>query len=158
MPSMMPMEASSFLTPKDIGGVDGWWEADSITGLADAENITAWSDSSSAGNNLTAPANVPTYRTNVINGFPVARFVKASTQGLRADTIQAAQIPITFAAVVNLVSLTSGNTIFGSSNGNGLNYQVAATGALRFAINNASFHSLSTTLLSITTWYVVVST
>ncbi len=49
MPSMMPMEGSSFRSPYDISGLDGWWEADSITGLADGAAVSPWNDSSYAG-------------------------------------------------------------------------------------------------------------
>lgn len=53
-----------------------WLEADRIIGLSDGDPIATWLDASQGGNNATqaVAGKRPTYKTNIINGKPVARF------------------------------------------------------------------------------------
>lgn len=62
--------------PSDISGLKLWLKADAITGLVDGNSVTTWNDSSGLGNNATqsTAANKPTYKTNIIGGYPVVRF------------------------------------------------------------------------------------
>ena len=55
-----------------------WLAADNITGLADGNDITTWTDGSGNSNDLSQPdANFkPIYKTNILNGLPAVRFNK----------------------------------------------------------------------------------
>lgn len=62
--------------PSDVSGIWGWWAASSITGVANGGGFVTWPDLSGSGNNLIAGTGITsaiTYRTNIINGFPVVR-------------------------------------------------------------------------------------
>lgn len=62
-------------SPDDISGLTLWLKADAITGLSDGDNLSTWTDQSTAGNDATAPAGKePTYETNELNSLPVVRF------------------------------------------------------------------------------------
>ncbi len=112
MPSLMPMESNSFRTPNDIGGIDGWWEANSITGLANGAGVASWPDDSGAWKQPGLTANQPTCQANVVNGLPIVRFVSASLNNFSCDGIKPEQKPITFAAVLQLPSLPPHRVIF----------------------------------------------
>lgn len=71
-----PVSAAAF-APTDIAGLTLWLKADAITGKSDGDPIASWLDSSGLGNNAAqvgADATRPTYKTNIVNGKPVARF------------------------------------------------------------------------------------
>ncbi|MCK4700799.1 MAG: hypothetical protein KAT38_10705, partial [Bacteroidales bacterium] len=58
-----------------------WLEADSITGLADGEDVTNWFDGSGNGSDLSADASYsPVYQSGIVNGKPVVRFNKANNR------------------------------------------------------------------------------
>ena len=58
-----------------LTGLVAWYKSDSITGLADADPISTWSDSSGNGNHLTSSGSArPLYKTSQINSLPVVRF------------------------------------------------------------------------------------
>lgn len=62
--------------PTNIGSLDWWMTADSLV-LSDGDPVSSWHDSSSAGlhyGNATGTAQ-PTYKTGIINGRPVVRFI-----------------------------------------------------------------------------------
>ena len=65
----------SFL-PTDLTGLQCWVAANLITGLADGDAVTTWTDLSGNGNSPTqgTAARRPTYRTAIHNGLPVVRF------------------------------------------------------------------------------------
>lgn len=66
---------SNAFVPSSVAGLIAWFRADLLTGLANADPISTWTDLSGNGNNLTASSTArPTYRTAVINGKAVARF------------------------------------------------------------------------------------
>lgn len=72
-------------TPADTTLPDWWIDASQLAGLVDGDPVTSWDDESG---NL-APAVVgtfsaPHYKTNILNGKPVVRFVAASNEALRA--------------------------------------------------------------------------
>jgi hypothetical protein len=61
--------------PNTIDDLSLWLKADAITGLSDGNEIVTWTDSSGDGHTGTAAATArPIYKTNIINGKPVARF------------------------------------------------------------------------------------
>lgn len=61
--------------PSDVPGLQLWLEADTITGLADGDPVSAWPDEWGAGNDATAAGTArPTYHPATINGKPALRF------------------------------------------------------------------------------------
>lgn len=63
--------------PNNVSGCFLWYMASSITGVANGGSIAGWADSSGSGNNLTSLTGggiLPTYQTNVLNGYPTVRF------------------------------------------------------------------------------------
>jgi hypothetical protein len=59
----------------DVAGLVVWLDASSITGLADGDPITTWTDRSGKGNHATASGTArPLYKTNIQNGRSIARF------------------------------------------------------------------------------------
>ena len=69
---------TGLIQPVDIPSCVGWYKSSSLTGLTDGNNISFWRDSSGSGNDLYQFAeNYPTYRSNIINNFPIARFNNA---------------------------------------------------------------------------------
>src|SRR5258708_7102068 len=69
-------------TPDQISGLKLWLDAssgvtkDGTTPAVDGDTAQQWNDKSSGGFNATqvASANRPTYKTNIMNGWPVLRF------------------------------------------------------------------------------------
>jgi hypothetical protein len=61
------------LDPSTVAGLKLWLKADSLA-LADGAAVTTWTDSSGNGNNATA-VGAPVFKTNILNGKPVIRFV-----------------------------------------------------------------------------------
>lgn len=59
--------------PTTIAGLKLWLKADALA-LSDGAAVATWNDSSVNGNNATAPGGrQPTFKTNIVNGLPVAR-------------------------------------------------------------------------------------
>lgn len=73
-----------FFNPIPTNGLNLFLRADSITGLTEGAAISQWNDESGNNNHATQATGSyqPTYRTNVLNGKPVVRFV-ASDDFLR---------------------------------------------------------------------------
>jgi hypothetical protein len=58
-----------------------WLDADRITGVSNGADLTSWSDVSGNSNDFSESSTFsPTYQTNVVNGFPVARFGKTNNR------------------------------------------------------------------------------
>ena len=87
-PSSLLMElGSSEPTLGVTSGLQYWFKADAIQGLANAAPVTAWTDSAAGATvSQVDPLQQPTYRTNVINGKPVVRF-DGGDRLFRADSI-----------------------------------------------------------------------
>lgn len=68
--------------PNSLSGLHMWLRRDGLSGLNDGDAIATWSDSSGNGNNATqaTAGNKPTYKTNIVNGFPVVRFASSSAK------------------------------------------------------------------------------
>lgn len=64
------------------------WKADAIGGLSDGDPISTWTDTTSGAYALTQTGSArPTYKTNIQNGLPVARFASASSQFLAVSSV-----------------------------------------------------------------------
>lgn len=68
--------ASAWSSPIATDNLGLWLKADAITGLNDGDPVATWVDASPvAGNAVQSdPTLQPTFRTNVVNGYPVVRF------------------------------------------------------------------------------------
>ena len=129
------MSGSKPFSPINISGLIAWWDADQITGLADGEAVTTWTDASGAGANITqATANrKPLYKTGVINGLPTVRF-----DGLNdgtGDYLRGAfnrAIPNTVFIVLQFLAAQTGATktiMDGVADPNNYMFQKLSTGA-----------------------------
>lgn len=89
--------------PDDIEGLEAWYKADAIEGLADGAAITTWVDSSGNSRDLTQSnaAKRPTYKTNIQNGQPVVRWAASREMETSAFSVAA---PFTAFAVGNFPS------------------------------------------------------
>lgn len=75
--------------PTDIAGLQLWLDASQIVGLNDGDPIASWLDKSGNSNNgsqAVAPLK-PIYKTNIINGKPVARCAGAAVMGLASPIV-----------------------------------------------------------------------
>lgn len=77
------------VTPDAVAGLQGWWKADAgvyhTTGpdvdALDGETVVKWADQSGNSRHLVT-GTAPTFKTAIVNGRPVIRFVAASSQVL----------------------------------------------------------------------------
>lgn len=138
------------MIPSDIAGLKLWLKADAITGLADADPVTTWPDSSGLGHDVgqATAAKKPTYQTNEINGKPVVRF-DAVDDFLGNATLVVAQ-PLTIVVVERAaVANHLGNFIDGSVRcilgHSSLVYRLYAGGAgsIEGGTTDTSAHSMS---------------
>ncbi len=92
-PSTDPLSALSWV----------WrFESDQITGLSDGDLISTWPDISGNGRNATGVSTTrPTYKTNILNGQPVARFSGAADIRMTTPAISAISMPTTIFVVAS---------------------------------------------------------
>jgi hypothetical protein len=104
-------------TPASLSSLRAWFDADALTGLADGDAMSSWSDSSGNANNVsnTQTTTKPTYETNELNGKSVVRFY-ASSGFLGQSTIYAAATPSMQVIVVAKTNTISGTTSILSAN------------------------------------------
>jgi hypothetical protein len=81
-----PSGAAAF-SPSQLATLDFWYDATRIEGLADDGEVSTWADLSANADNLTAGAAPAVYKTGILNGLPVVRFVPSDE--LNATTITA---------------------------------------------------------------------
>jgi len=69
------MHPHSF-SPRQLGGMQAWYRADAITGLADGDPVASWVDSTANARTLTqSTADYrPAYKVSIQNGRPAIRF------------------------------------------------------------------------------------
>jgi len=107
------------------------FESDSIVGLADADAVATWPDTSGNGRDATqtTPADRPTYRTGIYNGKPAVRFVDASEDRLVTGSITALPQPNTVFLVGSAQSTNGLKVLFDGININNRHYlDVGANG------------------------------
>jgi hypothetical protein len=77
-------------------------------GLNDGDPVTTWTDSSVNGNNATQTGSArPTFKTSIVNGKPVVRFVSASLQQLNLASQITSLAPWTVFSVVSRPNTSS---------------------------------------------------
>jgi hypothetical protein len=115
-------------------GVTVWLDASQLTGLNDGDLVATWTDMSGWDNNATRSVGSPTYKTGILMGKPVIRFVKANgdaftTANLSSQFPSAATVFIVTTinpgtAAYSLVCSSAGNPTdeWFRYSGNGLSY------------------------------------
>ena len=76
--------------PDDISGCMLWLKADAITGHSDGDDLTAWTDSSGEGHDITVPptaARRPHYKTGIINSKAAILFTGSADEYLTTSGI-----------------------------------------------------------------------
>ena len=93
-----------------------WLRADAIQGLSDGANVSTWKDMTQYGNDATqgVAANQPTWKNNVINGYPTIRF-NGSTSYLNGQSVFPTMSDYTlFAVIKTSTSCTTSCVMLGS--------------------------------------------
>lgn len=86
-----------------------WLDANTI-GVANAANVSSWVDQSGYSNSAAAVGgNEPTFRTNILNGFPVVRFTASASDFLRVADATSLKPNTISMFVVGMYSSSSGN-------------------------------------------------
>jgi hypothetical protein len=84
--------------PPTLDQIELWLAASEIEGAVHDDTITTWADGSGNGNDyeldITAGDTAPTYKTNVVNGYPVVRF-NNTTNGMHGATLFTVSPPYT---------------------------------------------------------------
>ncbi|MCX6872543.1 MAG: DUF642 domain-containing protein [Verrucomicrobia bacterium] len=86
-------------------GVTVWLDASQLTDLTDGDLVSTWADTSGWDNNATKSGGSPTYKTGVLNGKPVIRFVKAN-----GDAFKTADLSSQFPSAATVFIVTTINT------------------------------------------------
>jgi hypothetical protein len=88
-------------SPTQLSGCLLWLAADRITGLLDGAAVASWPDLSGNANHAAqaTAGNKPTYKTNIVNGYPVVRFAAASAKFLNLTAPIAGQVFTCFAVI-----------------------------------------------------------
>lgn len=106
----------SFVDPSSLSGLIGWYQATSLSGLADGAAVSSWADLSTAGNTLTqgTGANQPTKQTN--SGAPVVR--NAANKYLANTSLAVSSRAFTLFGVISGSSIASAQKIMGVGGSN----------------------------------------
>ena len=108
--------------PDDISGCMLWLKADAITGHSDGDDLTAWTDTSGEGHDITVPATAarrPHYKTGIINSKAAILFTGSNDEYLTTsgiNDITKGGVDYTVFLVVKPTSVSTNNQLmFGSS-------------------------------------------
>jgi probable HAF family extracellular repeat protein len=135
------------------GSLKVWLKADALTGLTNAATVGTWYDSSGFGINATqsTSANMPTYRTNVLGGYPVVRF-NGTNSYLNFTNFMTnfsqAEMFVVLRATTNLPSATKNAWAFGSNSKHG--YYPDTSGNIKDDFASTNQNSLGIPAQSIT--------
>jgi len=133
--------------PDDISGCMLWLKADAITGHSDAADLTAWTDSSGEGHDITVPgtaARRPHYKTGIINSKAAVLFTGSADEYLTTSGIEAITkggVDYSVFLVVKPTSVSTNNQLmFGASTGTSWQSVTSASNQnkLIMGIDNAS--------------------
>lgn len=105
-------------TPTSVASLAAWFRADSIAGVADGATVASWTDQTGNGNTVTqgTEADKPLYKVNIINGYPVVRFVSNDYLQAVATGIPDGSAPFSIVAVASRGTGTA-NVLTMRSNG-----------------------------------------
>jgi lysophospholipase L1-like esterase len=106
--SLAPVSPSP---PADVTNLVYWFEGQFLTGLSDGDPIVSLTDHHTTANHGTQATGSKraTYKTNIQNGMPCARFASASSQYYGLPSINFSGTGVTALAVINTISATDQN-------------------------------------------------
>ena len=115
---VIPRSIISSFQPTDISNCVLWVRANDITGLADGDKISTWSDKSGNNNNLTQATEdyQPLFKTDIWNGKSVVRF--DGVDDYLWDTFTLSQPEHIFIIAKLLTDLSGNDTIIDGSGSN----------------------------------------
>lgn len=126
-------ESFGYTGPGGVGGTTTnifWLDSDSISSLSDDDDLVSWSDVSGNSNTFSQSATFsPIYKTNVVNGFPAARFNKTNNR-IRKTNFNA------FASTAATAIFVNKNN--GESEEAHLSYAAGGSGGNDFLLFNSS--------------------
>lgn len=95
--------AAPVFSPADIAGLQLWLKADAGAGTNDGDAIASWTDQSGNTKHATQATGTkrPTYKTNIQNGKPVARFDGGDALVTPSITLGAFTVCVVFSASAN---------------------------------------------------------
>lgn len=101
----------SGFSPDDVAGLWMWLKADAIVGLNDGDPVTTWSDSHTTAHDATQSTleNKPIYKTNIVNGLPVVRFIVTAPPYLNLEDMSA----LTCGEIFIVFKLTADPSVLG---------------------------------------------
>jgi outer membrane protein OmpA-like peptidoglycan-associated protein len=135
-----------------------WWSADALTGLADADPISTWTDNGYAAVSATSTSTLrPTYQTvESPTGLPITRWDGTDdSMSVLDDSMSATSV--TIMAVIKL-SGSGVRTIVGGSSSAGLQLRVESTGVLGLVKQATTFIASSTGAVNDGLYHVVAAT
>lgn len=104
----IPQSSAAAFSPTDISGLKGWYKADALS-YNDGDSVTTWTDSSGNGYDLTQTTSAkPKFKTNIINGKPVVRFIESQGYDIYNGTNPSISQPYTM-LVVGTHNVTGSN-------------------------------------------------
>jgi hypothetical protein len=138
------------------GSLQLWLDATKITGLNDADPVSAWNGRSPTTINATQAGGLrPTYRTNVQNGLPVVRFASASAQHFALSAVLGSPNSCTFYMVAKVSSVANFRGILGGPTGALMHRIEQTTGRQRFGNVNTTDAAVSNTGVGTTLFRVI---
>ncbi|MFY0629744.1 MAG: T9SS type A sorting domain-containing protein [Flavobacteriaceae bacterium] len=149
-------DSFGYTGPGGVGDSDTnivWLDANEITGVSNGADLTSWSDVSGNNNDFSETATFsPVYQTNVVNGFPVARFNKTNNRIRNPSFTDFATDAITSIFVnINNGESTDAHLSYASSAGN--------NDFLIFSSNNLQFFRGTSTTSGVSSndnnWHII---
>lgn len=148
------LQIAGGFNPTSITGLQAWFKADAITGKNDGDAIAQWNDSSGNARHATQAtgANQPLYKTNILNGKPVARF--DGTDSLATASFTAITQPTTIFVVASTRTSGTGTQFIcdgiGSTNRNAI-FEASGAGTMSI-FSNAVLASAITGAQPLSIW------
>ena len=126
-----------------VAGATLWLDASQITGLSDGAAISTWTDATGNGRNATqeTASARPTYKTNIVNGKPVARFDGGDVLVIANTTLGFTRAATFFLVITKTGTFGADEPIAGfvQSLPTRIGYFVTGGGNLRYNSFGASF-------------------
>lgn len=104
------LRKSGVFRPDHLSGLQLWFDAATISGVADGGTITTWPDRGPANHDATA-SGTPTWHENVVNGKPVVR-LDGVTDYLTISDFSYDRTALTVFAVYRPTSVTNEGVVF----------------------------------------------
>ena len=146
------------------GGSLRLWVRSTSLALSDGAQIATWNDESGYGNHFTqaTPANRPIFRTNQVNGLPIARFTQAAASNMSIAS-PVSMYPDatngTFLIVFSSAGYTVEQVIFNANGANGRQFSLGPTPSSNFlqGRNGVGYNYSSAFLIPLNTYLSIGS-